>query len=153
MLKAVYIISLSQALVYAKFSALFKMADSNAIVSSSSCENSALSINDSNSKKLKSSFLYLSEADLLWKGDLMSLKKFIEDELQISGRWSSPRGETIQFSNPEFCLKWHGPGEQKIAIVQDNEEKQLYAALKSYAALTESTDSETSGECCCRSRR
>jgi hypothetical protein len=27
--------------------------------------------------------------------------------------------------------------------VQDNEEKQLYAALKSYAALTESTDSET----------
>jgi hypothetical protein len=122
---------------------VYKMADSKPIASSSSCENSALSINDSNSKKLKSSLLYLSEADLLWKGDLMLLKTFIEDELQISGRWSSTRGETIQFSNPEFCLKWHGPGEQKIAIVQDNEEKQLYAALKSYAALTESTDSET----------
>jgi hypothetical protein len=80
------------------------MADSKPIASSSSCENSALSINDSNSKKLKSSLLYLSDADLLWKGDLMSLKTFIEDELQIRGRWSSPRGETIQFSNPEFCL-------------------------------------------------
>ena len=60
------------------------MADSKPIVSSSTCENSALSINDSNSKKLKSSFLYLSEADLLWKGDLMSLKSLLKMNYKLA---------------------------------------------------------------------
>lgn len=118
------------------------MAACQEIPSSPSCEISRQTNNDNDSKMSKSTSLYFSEDNLLWKGDLESLKQFIEAELQISGRWSSPRGETIQFSNPELCLKWHGQTEQKISIVQDNEEKELYAALKGYAASTESTDNE-----------
>ena len=98
--------------------------------------------NDNDSKKLKTALLYLSEDDLFWKGDLTSLKKFVEVDLHIDGRWSSPRGETTQFSNPEFFLKWHGPVEEKLSITQDNDENELYSTLKSYATLTKSTNDE-----------
>jgi hypothetical protein len=58
---------------------------------------------------------------------------FIEAGLQINGRWSSPRGETTQFSNPDsVCLKWLGPITKKLTIVQDNDENHLHITLKSY---------------------
>jgi hypothetical protein len=87
--------------------------------------------------KLKSSFLYILEDDLFWKGDLESLKEFVKADLQIDGRWSSPRGrgESIQFSNPDFCLKWHGPTEKKLSVMQDNDKSHLFFSLKSYANL------------------
>ena len=33
--------------------------------------------------------LSLLENDLIWEGNLESLKSFIENELQINGRWST----------------------------------------------------------------
>jgi hypothetical protein len=81
------------------------MAASQTNTSSTICDNSQLIRDASDSKKVKSTFLYLLEDNLFWKGDLESLMMFIEADLQINGRWSSPLGETTQFSNPDFCLK------------------------------------------------
>ena len=92
--------------------------------------------------RTNSSFLYLLQDNSFWKGDVESLKEFINTVLQTSGRWSSPRGETTQFSNPEFCLKWHGPTAKKLTIVQGNEEEQLLVTLKSYATLPKPEDEE-----------
>ena len=83
------------------------------------CKTKPSSLTFSNSRQIQdSSFLYLLEDSLFWKGDLESLKEFINTDLQISGRWSSPRGETTQFSNPEFCLKWPLCRSQKMRNTQ-----------------------------------
>ena len=81
--------------------------------------------------------LCLQDDDLLWKGDLDSLKAFVETNLQLNGRWSSSRDESIQFSNPEFCIKWHGSTDKKLVILQDNDESQLFKTLQSYANNTD----------------
>ena len=77
-------------------------------------------------ESVKSELLCVQDDDLLWKGDLESLKAFVETNLQLNGRWSSSHGESIQFSNPEFCIKWHGSTDKKLAILQDNNESQLF---------------------------
>ena len=81
--------------------------------------------------------LCLQDDDLLWKGDLDSLKAFVETNLQLNGRWSSSRDESIQFSNHEFCIKWHGSTDKKLVILQDNDESQLFKTLQSYANNTD----------------
>jgi hypothetical protein len=65
----------------------------------SSCQNFTLKSGDNYPKSLKCSLLTLSENDLTWEGDLESLKRFVEAELQINGRWSTPHGE---ISNSEI---------------------------------------------------
>jgi hypothetical protein len=91
--------------------------------------------------------LSLSGNDLIWEGDLIeSLKRFVETELQMNGRWSTPRGEKFKFSNPEFSLKWDGTTDKKIAVMQDNDENQLYTTLRSYATLTKSAVDENRQE-------
>ena len=67
---------------------------------------------------------------------------FIEADLQINGRWSLPRGEMTQFSNPDFCLKWLGPIDKKLTIVQDNDENYLHITLKSYPTLPKSINDQ-----------
>ena len=105
------------------------MGASQTNTSSAICDNSQLISDASDSKKVKSALLYLLVDNLFWEGDLESLKMFIEADLQINGRWSSPRGETTQFSNPDFCLKWLGPIDKKLTIVQDNDESHLHITL------------------------
>ena len=83
---------------------------------------------------------------MIWEGDLESLKRFVETELQMNGRWSTPRGENFKFSNPEFSLKWYGTTDKKITVMQDNDENQLYTTLRSYATLTKSAVDENRQE-------
>ena len=122
------------------------MAVSTISTCSSSCENSTLKDGDNDPKILKCSLLSLSGNDLIWEGDLESLKRFVETELQMNGRWSTPRGENFKFSNPEFSLKWDGTTDKKIAVIQDNDENQLYTTLRSYATLTKSAVDENRQE-------
>ena len=88
-------------------------------------------------ESVKSVLLCVQDDDLLWKGDLESLKAFVETNLQLNGRWSSSCGESIQFSNPEFCIKWNGSTDKKLVILQDNDESQLFKTLQSYANNTD----------------
>jgi hypothetical protein len=121
------------------------MAVSTISMCSSSCKNSTLKDGD-DPKILKCSLLSLSGNDLIWEGDLESLKRFVETELQMNGRWSTPRGENVKFSNPEFSLKWYGTTDKKITVMPDNDENQLYTTLRSYATLTKSAVDENRQE-------
>ena len=112
------------------------MAGSHTSTCSSSYENYTLKSNNNDQKKPKCSLLLLSGNDLIWEGNLESLKIFVETELQINGGWSTPRGEKFKFSNPEFSLKWDGVTDKTITVMQDNDESQLYNTLRSYATLT-----------------
>ena len=60
----------------------------------------------------------------------------------------SPRGESIQFSNPEFCLKWNGSTDKNISILQDNDENQLLATLMSYVSHTDDANNGDEGKLC-----
>ena len=110
-----------------------KMADSHEFTSSLSCENVQDKNEDTVLKIIKSTHLYLCVDELLWEGDLDSLKSFVEVDLQLSGRLSSPRSkETIKFSNLKFGLKWYVPNERKLEIVQDKKKTNyspLYRAM------------------------
>ena len=43
--------------------------------------------------------------DLIWQGNLESLKVFVLNDLQMSGRWSSARGYTLHFTNAAYSVK------------------------------------------------
>lgn len=118
------------------------MATSHTSACSSSFENFTPKSDADDSKNLKCSHLLLADDDLIWEGDLESLKRFVNTELQINGRWSTPRGENIKFSNPELSLKWDSATNKKITVTKDNNEKQLYTILRSYATRSKATDEE-----------
>ena len=44
---------------------------------------------------------------LKWAGDLKGLKLFISDELNLRGKWKSPRGGTWQFSSEHLTVTWY----------------------------------------------
>ena len=111
-----------------------KMAECNKIVSSASIENSNHKTDSVVNKKEKSSFLFCSENNLTWKGDLKSLKAFVATVLIYDdAKWLSPRAEEKLFKTTEFTLKWHGPKKEKLQIIKDNEKKYLRSVLEANA--------------------
>lgn len=76
----------------------------------------------------KSTFLYLCEDNLFWKGDYDGLKELIKSNIKLSGKWLSTGG-TKEFLHRDFMLKWHGRSNQ-IVVIKDNEENYLVNSLK-----------------------
>ena len=110
------------------------MAEGNKIVSSASIENSDHKTNSVVNKKEKSSFLFYSENNYTWKGDLKSLKAFVATILICDdAKWPSPRAEEKLFKTAEITLKWHGPKKEKLQIMKDNEKKYLRSVLEANA--------------------
>jgi hypothetical protein len=114
-----------------------KMADSSKTACSSTIVKSGEIKCVADPESVKSKLLSVQDDDLLWKGDLESLKEFVETNLQLSGRWSSSRGESIKFSNPQLRIKWHRSTDIKLVILQDHDESQLFKTLQSYASNTD----------------
>ena len=111
-----------------------KMAECNKNRSSGSIENSDYKTDSVVNKKEKSSFLFYSESNFAWKGDLKSLKAFVATILTCDdAKWSSPRAEEKLFKTAEFSLKWHGPKKEKLQIMKDNENKYLQSVLEANA--------------------
>ena len=82
------------------------IAECNKIVSSASIENSDHKTDSVVNKKEKSSFLFYSENNFTWKGDLKSLKAFVATILICDdAKWSSPRAVEKLFKTAEFTLK------------------------------------------------
>ena len=52
--------------------------------------------------------LSINENGYIWKGNLPQLKRFVQNDLKLIGKWSSPGGETKLFKNTEISLKWFG---------------------------------------------
>ena len=54
-------------------------------------------------------YLHLINGKLVWKNDLESLKKCVENALELQGKWLSPAGSTKQFksSNGNVIINWY----------------------------------------------
>ena len=57
-----------------------------------------------------------------WTGSLDELKQFVDKNLEITGKWSSPGGNGKLFTatDSNFVIKWNGPRSQKLMIEADN---------------------------------
>ena len=70
---------------------------------------------------------------------MKELKHFVEADLKLISKWTSPGGDTKKFLNKDFWLKWRDSVDQRLFIVQDNNEKYLYSLKKSAQRNTEKT--------------
>ena len=68
---------------------------------------------------------------LKWAGDLEGLKLFISDELNLRGKWKSPRGVTWQLSNEHLTVTWYMTS--KTILFQGPQESEVYNTLKKKA--------------------
>ena len=68
-----------------------------------------------------------------WTGNLSDLKSFVDDILNLKGKWTSPGGDAKLFSAAEagFVIKWFGIQSQKLVIQADNEENYLKKKFES----------------------
>ena len=57
-----------------------------------------------------------------WTGSLDDLKQFVDKNLEIKGKWSSPGGNVKLFTatDSNFVIKWNGPRSQKLTIEGDD---------------------------------
>ena len=78
-----------------------------------------------------SSNLSIDDNGYSWEGNLLELKCFVQNDLKLSGKWSSQGGERKIFtsSTKGIALKWSGPTRKKLIIVNDTEENSLANAL------------------------
>ena len=110
------------------------MAASHVSESSSTSKNIQPNKGDTEPSNQKHVHLYRIGEDFYWQGDLCDLKVFMESCLKIEGKWSSPGGDTKQFTSNKFTLKWHGPAKKKLVVVKDTEGNNLKASLKNHAS-------------------
>ena len=76
--------------------------------------------------------LSIYENGYIWKlGNLPQLKRFVQNDLKLIGKWSSPGGETKLFKNTEISLKWFGQTRKKLIIEKDTEANLVTNTLNS----------------------
>ena len=84
-----------------------------------------------------------SKKEYLSNGSVSELKSFVEINLGLSGKWTSPGGEVKLFTNVNFlptsiCLP---TSINRLVIIKDDEKNYLAKALRKYAT-DESDDTE-----------
>jgi hypothetical protein len=57
------------------------------------------------------------------------LKKFVCDELNLHGSWTSPGGEATLFMCNDYTIKWQGRTRKKLAVIRDDERGSLTEKL------------------------
>ena len=82
-----------------------------------------------------------SKKEYFWNGSVRELKSFVENDLGLSGKWTSPGGEVKLFTNTDFRLKWQGSSIKRLVIIKDDEKDYLAKALRKYA-IDQSDDTE-----------
>ena len=60
-----------------------------------------------------------------WTGSLDELKQFVDENLEIKGKWTSPGGNVKLFNATDIVIKWNGPRSQKLTIEADNNDHYL----------------------------
>ena len=83
----------------------------------------------------------------LWSGSLSDLKCFVNDTLNLKGKWTSPGGDVKLFSTADsgFLIKWFGLRSQKLAIQADDDDKYLQ---KKFESLVNRYESDRVGSEC-----
>ena len=66
--------------------------------------------------------LYWDGAFLLWDDSLDKLKRFVDVQLLLKGKWTSPGGEVKLFTDKDsnFALKWLGKNKKKLIVTGDD---------------------------------
>ena len=77
-------------------------------------------------------YLFVENSELKWRGDLITLQKLVKDELNLTGKWTSPGGDVKQFSCLSATIKWY-QGKKVLKILGKNTqtiEQRLRAAIE-----------------------
>ena len=76
--------------------------------------------------------LSINENGYIWKGNLPQLKRFVQNDLKLIGKWSWPGGETKLFlKNTEISLEWFGQTRKKLIIEKDTKANLITNTLNS----------------------
>ena len=77
-------------------------------------------------------YLFVENSEFKWRGDLITLQKLVKDELNLTGKWTSPGGDVKQFSCLSATIKWY-QGKKVLKILGKNTqtiEQRLRAAIE-----------------------
>ena len=77
--------------------------------------------------------MFASKKEYFWNGSLSELKSFVENNLGLSGKWTSPGGEVKLFANANFRMRWQGSSIKRLVIIKDDEKDYPAKALLKYA--------------------
>ena len=83
--------------------------------------------------------------EFTWESCLESLKKFVQADLNLHGKWTSPGGEVKLFTCNEHTLKWYGVNKKKLVVVRDDDQGSLVKKLKNLAFLFGDQSSKQNG--------
>ena len=64
-------------------------------------------------------YLFVENLEFKWRGDLITLQKLVKDELNLTGKWTSPGGDVKQFSCTSATIKWY-QGKKVLKILGKN---------------------------------
>jgi hypothetical protein len=80
--------------------------------------------------------MLISKIEYYWQGTLSELKLFVEPNLKLKGKWSSPGGEVKLFtaSTTNQRIKWYGPKRKRLEVMKDNDVNYLFNAFKNHSA-------------------
>ena len=94
------------------------------------------------STPFKEANLTCQDKGFVWKGSLDSLKKFVCDEINLHGSWTSPGREAKVFTCKDYTIKWQGRTRKKLAVIRDDEGGSLTEKLINLASLNKDQDDE-----------
>ena len=84
--------------------------------------------------------------EFTWEGCLDDLRKFVQADLKLHGKWTSPGGEVKLFTCNEYTLKWYGVNKKKLVVIRDNDKGSLVEKLTNLASLSSDRPSNQNGE-------
>ena len=84
--------------------------------------------------------------EFTWESCLESLKKFVQTDLNLHGKWTSPGGEVKLLTCNEHTLKWYGVNKKKLVVVRNDDKGSLVKKLKNLASLSGDQSSKQNGE-------
>ncbi|CAB3998711.1 Hypothetical predicted protein [Paramuricea clavata] len=77
--------------------------------------------------ELLNRYLTFDGDEFRWTGTHNQLKRYFDEDLKLSGNWTSPSGGVWLFSTDEFQVKWQKS--MKLVIVRDNSGKFMLNCL------------------------
>ena len=83
---------------------------------------------------LSASNLLIDNSGYSWKGNLSQLRRLVQNELKLTGNWSSPGGDRKVFKSTDtrIKIKWYGQKRKKLVIDRDTDENLLANTLHSF---------------------
>ena len=78
--------------------------------------------------------VYAEGGYFLWQSHINDLKDFVQNSLNLEGKWSSPGGDVKIFDDKKYRLKWFGEDKQKLLIVREDKQQNLNERMQILSA-------------------